>query len=119
MTHGLVLLVCFVAISLMGAALFIFLSRRSGNEKYREAVCLETRGDFKSACYSYAVAILNGTAKSRECRKRIKALWQQYGPFDYQDVAKQLEAEGDTPEGCGAAGHAATLSIIKEVAARA
>ena len=85
------------------------------NKKYKKAISFEQNKDYKSACYAYAIAILNGCIMSKSCRRKIKFLWEEYGPFDYSDVLKKLELEGDTPEGCEAAGHAATISIIDEI----
>ncbi len=95
--------------------LFVTSSRLFGNRKYKEARVFEGEKKYKDACYKYAIAILNGSLAERDCRKRIKYLWEQHGPFDYADILEQIKKDGDTPERCGAAGHAATMSIIEEV----
>jgi len=96
--------------------LLLFLtSRIFGDKQYKEAKLLEEQKEYKDACYKYAVAILNGSLARKECRNKIKYLWKQHGPFDYSNVLEQIKKDGDTPEGCSAAGHAATMSIIKEV----
>ena len=88
-----------------------------GDKQYKEAKLLEKQKKHKDACYRYAVAILNGSIARKTCKEKIKHLWDQYGPFDYKDILEQIKKGGDTPEGCGAAGHAATMSIIEEVIA--
>lgn len=95
--------------------LFFVFSISFGDKKYKEAKSLEEQKKYKDACYLYAIAILNGSFARRECRKRIKYLWEQYGPFDYRNVLEQIKKEGDTHEGCSSAGHACTILIIEEV----
>jgi len=94
--------------------LFCASSRLFGDKKYKEAKLLEGQKKYKDACYAYAIAILNGSLAEKECRRRIKYLWEKYGPFDYTNILEQIKKDGDTYEGCCAAGHAATMSIIKE-----
>ena len=85
-----------------------------GDRRYREGKSLEKIGEYKEAIYEYAIAILNGSVASKSCKKRIASIWKKYGPFDYSGVLEKSK-EGDTSEHCGEAGHAATMSIIKEV----
>lgn len=87
-----------------------------GHGSYQKAKKLETQGKYKEACYEYAVAILNGTFfHEKPIRDKIKNLWLQYGPFNYEeDFKKELAKHGDTKERCAEAGHAAVLSIINE-----
>lgn len=86
-----------------------------GDRRYRRGESLERSGKYKEAVYEYAIAILNGSVASKSCKKKIVFLWKKYGPFDYSDVLEEAKKD-DTPEHCGEAGHAATMSIIKEVA---
>jgi hypothetical protein len=84
-----------------------------GDNTYKKAKALESEGKHKEACYKYAVAILNGSFASKECKKKLGLLLEQYGPFDYSDVVEEIKKD-DTPEHCGEAGHAAVMSIITE-----
>jgi hypothetical protein len=79
-----------------------------GDEKYLQARKFEREKKFREACYFYGVALYNGTGESSESKKRIRELWQYYGPFDYADI---------DPEACKAnfQGHVETLKIIMEV----
>jgi hypothetical protein len=88
-----------------------------GHGIYAKAKKLEKSGKYKEACYTYAIAILNGAfIYDKEIRKKIKNLWIQHGPFNYdEDLKKEIEKHGDTPERCAEAGHAATMSIIEEI----
>lgn len=78
---------------------------------------LEKEGKYKEACYAYAIVLLNGTLiVKKEIKDKIKNLWFTYGPFDFdEELKKELDKHGDTPEHCAEAGHAATMSIIREI----
>lgn len=78
---------------------------------------LEKESRYKEACYAYAIALLNGVlVGEKEIRVKIKKLWSTYGPFDFdEELKKELDKHGDTPERCAEAGHAATMSIIREI----
>jgi len=93
-----------------------FLSREAkefAEESFDRAKQSEKDGNHKRACDQYAIAILNGTNRESECRRRITELWRLYGPFDFSEEMEQYEKNGDE---CGVAGLAVTLSIIKECA---
>jgi len=87
-----------------------------GHNNYFKAQKLEKQGKYKEACYAYAVAILNGgIVNEKDVKAKIKQLWSQYGPFDYdEDLRKEIAEHGDTPQRCAEAGNAAVVSIIKE-----
>ena len=87
----------------------------SGHNKYSKAKELEKDKKYKEACYYYAIAILNGAVlNEKPLRNKIKILWNQYGPFDYEgDLKKELE-KPDVDAADEKAGHAATMSIINE-----
>lgn len=83
----------------------------------KRAAKFEHERRYKEACYEYAIALLNGIIlDERRIRDKIKTLWDQYGPFNFDDIAvKEILEHGDTPEKCIEAGHAATVSIIRKI----
>jgi hypothetical protein len=109
---------CWGIILLIPVGMFIFwlFSVGDGNKKFRKAKILESAKRYKEACYEYAIAILNGSIFSFVCKKRIKYLWSTHGPFNYDDVLAEMNKTDATQNiSCGVAGHAATMSIIKEI----
>ncbi len=87
----------------------------SGHNKYFKAKKLEKEEKYKEACFYYAIAILNGSVFNEKLvRNRIKSLWNQYGPFNYEsDLEEELKKPNvDTAD--EKAGHAAVISIIRE-----
>ncbi len=53
---------------------FLISSKKDGNRRYKEAKLLEKQGKYKDACFTYAVAILNGSNYRKECEQGIKHL---------------------------------------------
>jgi len=102
-----------VLISLLLALWFMIGSGKSAEKIIPKAKELENEKKYKEACYTYATAVLGGALPRAELINKIKSLWDQFGPFDYSDIEKTYE-QHDTKEGCGAAGHVATMSIIEE-----
>ena len=92
----------------------IFIPPLFGYRKYKQGQLLEKDGNYKDACYKYAIAILNGSPTSSKRKRRIEYLWREYGPFDCSDVLEEAKKD-DTPEHCEEVGHAVTMSIIEEV----
>lgn len=103
----------FIFIILMLAGMIFCIPVFFGDRRYKKAQGLEKKGKYKDACYEYAIAILNGSFATGACRKRIKYLWEKYGPFDYADVLEEVKKD-DSPEKCDEAGHFLTVSIIEE-----
>lgn len=110
------ILIIIVVIVLILFSLVWFGGPKFGNEQFHNAIQLEKENNFKEACYTYAIAILNGSIYSQKSKGKIKEIWKKHGPFDFEDILrKEIETHGDTPEHCAEAGHAATVSIIKEI----
>jgi hypothetical protein len=98
-----ILLIALVVVLLMlGFKMFV------GDEKYLYAQKLEKEGKYREACYFYGVALYNGTGERTESKARVRALWQQHGPFDYADIDAQACS-------CSAQGHSETLKIIRGI----
>jgi hypothetical protein len=87
-----------------------------GHFKCTKARKLEAKGQYKEACFKYAVAILNGgIINDNAIKHKIKYLWVTHGPFNYeQDLLNDIAIHGETTEQCNAAGHALVMSIINE-----
>ena len=87
-----------------------------GHFRCTKARKLEANGQYKEACFNYAVAILNGgIINDNAIKAKIKYLWFRYGPFNYeQDLINDIAIHGATAEKCDAAGHVLIMSIINE-----
>ncbi len=66
---------------------------RAASRRLEKGMELEERGDYKSACFEYALAIAGGCRAQTRCAERIRAIWIKYGPFDYEDRKKGIEKE--------------------------
>ena len=65
-----------------------------GGNKYFKAKKLEEEKNYKKACYTYAVAILNGgVINEKAVYNKIKTLWIQHGPFNYEEDIRNVIAE--------------------------
>lgn len=87
MTLAQVLLYIFLAVILLviySQLVFFLKVRRMSNQKVAEAARLEAQGDYAEACLQYALALMNNPSRPADWRARIRSLWQQHGPFDYQ-----------------------------------
>ena len=112
-------LVGFIPIVVLILLLIVMIKlRRGGYLTHRKAQALEKQGNYKEACYVYAIAQLNCLLPSKYARKKIKCIWDKYGPFDYLDELERIRRDGDTPEKCDEAGHFLTMSIIEEIVAK-
>ena len=92
------------------------ISALKGHFVFNKGTKLEKEGKYKEACYEYGISILSGGIINQyKVKNRIKYLWENYGPFDYdQDIKDYISIHGDTPERCSEAGHQAVISIINE-----
>ncbi len=88
-----------------------------GHRFYIRAKKFEADKKYKDACYAYATALLNGAViNEKQVQRKIKDMWNKYGPFNYEEfIKKEIAEHGDTPEHCAEAGHAAVMSIINEI----
>ena len=68
---------------------------------YRLAKKFEKQGDYKMACYHYAIAILEGPFANNYCAGRIRSIWKTRGPFSYKDMLEKSKTEGDSPKKSG------------------
>ena len=87
-----------------------------GHIKCTRARKLEANGQYKEACFNYAVAILNGgIINENSIKDKIKYLWVRHGPFNYeQDLINDIAIHGETAEQCNSVGHVLIMSIINE-----
>jgi hypothetical protein len=68
--------------------------------QYRLARGYEKEGNWRAACYYYALVALNSEHFCESCVTRVKTLWKQYGPFDYGDIKAQLLRSPKYAQGC-------------------
>lgn len=102
-----------IVVVILGLVLWFMLgSRKSAEKVLIRAKHEESEKRHKEACYTYATAVLGGALPREAIIRKIKSLWEQFGPFDYSDIEKRL-GTGDT-DGCGTAGHFCVMSIIEE-----
>jgi hypothetical protein len=83
---------------------------RAMSVMYQKAKSLEEAGEYKEACYQYANTILaacGSTSFQKDAHKRIRYLWEKFGPFDYNDKAQSIKSKSEL------AGHEVLVSIIK------
>jgi hypothetical protein len=88
------------------------------SRRYKKGRAFEEEGDYKSACYQYALAIVEGSFKKDDSSRRIKVLWSWHGPFSYEDKKRSLEEElkkiasgiQQDPSGCDKAAISASLA---------
>jgi hypothetical protein len=107
-----VLIVIIIAVCIL--AYLLSLSSRSWSRTmstmYQKAKSLEEAGEYKEACYQYANTILaacGSTSFQKDSHKRIRYLWEKFGPFDYNDKAQSIKSKSEL------AGHEVLVSIIK------
>ena len=98
-------------VGLIGSLSIIF-----GDKKCKQAIKLEKENKFKEACEYYAIAILNGSMRSKFCREKVKEIWSKHEPFDYCDKLEGIKAQDQESKcNCGEAGFYATMGIIEEI----
>lgn len=68
---------------------------------------LEAQGEYEAACFHYAVA-RNAGANRSACETRIRALWHEYGPFQFRDIGEELRS-------CGQGYHQLTMGDIDRI----
>ena len=75
---------------------------------------LEFRGEYEAACFHYAVAGNAGADRS-ECETKVRALWAQHGPFDFNGPGVDLRSKYCKYESCAKGYHQLTVGEIDRI----
>ena len=94
---------------------FISIGRKKSKETFLKASSHEENGKAEEACYTYAIAARQG-AREKDCREKIKTLWDRHGPFDFSDCLNKAKSEylGEG-EGHGEGYHEGLVDYIRKV----
>jgi hypothetical protein len=100
MILALMALVLTITILVVGWILFSRSERHRGETVYRRASIEEAADRFENAAFLYAVARSTGYQASK-CEERIKTLWSNHGPFDFDSKRPEVIDEYCRFESCG------------------
>ena len=78
-----------------------------------EAEAYERDAEYEKACYHYAIAAMAWHPGRRRCSERVRTLWDQHGPFTFEDSGAEMRATYcSCCESCGEGYH---IGVVREV----
>jgi hypothetical protein len=77
----------------------------------------ETAGEYEKAVFLYGNALYNYFKPPESCRSKIRELWQQHGPFDFQAMREEISKRDDQDRDGDLSLFDDTVAIIEQVAA--
>jgi hypothetical protein len=106
----------FTLVILAAIALCIRLKGKDkAKEIFREAEDFKRAGNYRKACYYYALATYRGY-NFNKCRTNILEIWNAHGPWNFKEEFEELKKEISCGyESCAEGYHEGTMTIIRNI----